>query len=366
MAIIFNDKTLDELSFNEETSSFILSNKDISDTISVPYIPKKEKNEFLLDDYELLIFENKSLNAENDIFLIYENSLNKGVGWIFPMAVLESNDNKLSDKNFFNQFRYLAYEKLLSKKFDIKTEITQKKEDYLLSDIFKDEFIILVISKNEFEADNSFDINNYLPSLASSGYFIKNENILNYKCPNDIVINNFRGNKRINISQTINVVYKEEFTIKLYNNYLKTLGHQLIRFHLLYQIIEFLLTESFNKDFNILLNKYTEDDITKNNFLENIAKIRNERERIRKILTNINPNSDTFEKTILIDLKRDCKDFLSQFGVDEREELGDLLYDVRNIIVHNYRKIKDENLRLLDQITFEFEIIINYLMTNCP
>jgi len=68
----------------------------------------------------------------------------------------------------------------------------------------------------------------------------------------------------------------------------------------------------------------------------------------------------------LINIKRDCKEFLSEFGDYDKNEIGDLLYDVRNVIVHNYRKIKDGNMHLLNEITFEFEILINYLMTNSP
>ena len=69
---------------------------------------------------------------------------------------------------------------------------------------------------------------------------------------------------------------------------------------------------------------------------------------------------------MLIGLKRDCREFLDQYGVEEKTDLGDLLYDIRNILVHNYREVKDRELILLNDIIFEFEIMINYLMIKNP
>ncbi|WP_210707434.1 hypothetical protein [Maribacter dokdonensis] len=65
----------------------------MSDSFSVEYIPNKEEKEFAFNQYEVIILENKSLDAENDIFLVNEIDLNKGIGWIFPLSTLESNDN---------------------------------------------------------------------------------------------------------------------------------------------------------------------------------------------------------------------------------------------------------------------------------
>ncbi len=154
-----------------------------------------------------------------------------------------------------------------------------------------------------------------------------------------------------------------EFIINLYENYLKKLDHHLIRFHLLYQIIEYLITNKFSSQFEDLLLKYNNNQITKNNFIEKIYEIRNERKNIRNIFEQLNFYDNSFEKDIKIDLERDAKDFLEEFNIEVKSNLGDLIYDIRNIIVHNYREItKNESLELLDKITYEFEILVNYLI----
>jgi len=366
MAVFYNTKLLDKLSYDNTDSVFTLENIVSTDSINIEFIPKKIKAELDINKYDLFIFDNKSLIAENDIFLLYETTVKKDIGWIFPISVLESNENDYANKDFFNQFRFLAYQKLLSSTFSLKAFIKEKKDLYSISELFGSNRIILIVSKEDFGAENIFEINDYLPSLATSGYFINNENELIYSCPKNYIVENFRGKKKIKISKAVNEVYNLNFSKKLYQNYLKTLDHHLIRFHLLYQIIEFHITEAFNVDFDNLLEKYNNRDISKNDFIEKFKDIRNEREKIRKILKTISPNASTFEKEILINIQRDCKDFLLEFGDYDKNEIGDLLYDVRNVIVHNYRKIKDENIQLLNEITFEFEILINYLMTKSP
>jgi hypothetical protein len=364
MSIYYNDKILDQISFDSETSTFLLAKDDISDSFSVSYVSKKEEEEFDLDQYDLFILENKSLNAENDIFMARHISVEKGIGWIFPLSTLESNDNDYAEKKFFNQFRFLAYQKLLSSSFILKKVITEKKQNFLLSDLFDDDLIIFVVSHEAL--GSPMDINDYLPSLASHGYFLNNEHTLNYKCPNDIIINWYRGKKNVNLIKGNNPVYQTNYSQKLYTNYLKTLDHHLIRFHLIYQIIENHITDLFNSEFVRILEEYKSNLVTKNNFIDAINKARNEGENIRKVLKELNPNDGTFEKSILVGLKRDCREFLDQYGVEEKSDLGDLIYAIRNILVHNYREVTDDQENLLKEITFGFEIMINHLMTKSP
>lgn len=367
MSLFYNGNLLNQNDYDSDTSSFTIYSKEANDSVSINYIPKKVNEELNPNDYEIFVLENNSLIAENDIFLVHERRLNKGVGWIFPISVLESNENDYAEKVFFNQYRFLAYQKILSTSFKLEKSITVKKESYLLSDLFSGDLILFLVSLNELENEkNEFNIIKYLPSLSIHGYFLKNKIDLKYNCPKNYISDRFRGKKKIIIEEAKNPLYGSQFTKRLFTNYLKSLDHHLIRFHLLYQIVENNITDIFDDEFQQLLENYKEKLITKNNFIEGINKVRNERENIRKIFTDLNPNDGTFEKSILIDLKRDCKSFLLDFGVEEKNEIGDLLYDVRNILVHNYRSIEDHNIELLDEITFEFEVLISYLLSNSP
>lgn len=360
MSIFFNKKILDKISFDLDTSTFILSNDDLNDSFNVSFVPNKVSDEYDPELYDLFIFENKSLDAENDIFLVNESNLNKGIGWIFPLSTLESNDNDFSDLEWFNQFRYLAYQKLLSTSFFFKKEISKNKQSFVLSDLFDDDMVIFIISHKDLGSKP--DIHDYLPSLANHGYYLKNEFKLKYKCPNDIIVDWYRGKKKINIRKAINPVYKTNYSRKLYTNYLKSFDHHLIRFHLIYQFIENHLSDLFNDEFERLLDDYNSKNITKNNFIESINNVRNERKNIRRVLNHLKTNSGTFEDSALVNLKRDCREFLDKYKVEERNEIGDLIYDVRNLFVHNYSGVEDDQVDLLNEIIFGFEVLINRLM----
>jgi hypothetical protein len=76
--------------------------------------------------------------------------------------------------------------------------------------------------------------------------------------------------------------------------------------------------------------------------------------------------SGTIEYNVKVDIERTLKDFLRNFNLNEKSHIGDLIYDTRNIITHNYREIKEDNIKLLKEITYYFEIIVNCIITKSP
>lgn len=364
MSVYFKEKLLDNLEFDNETSSFILGCESIPDTFSIPYIPKKESNELDSKKHDLFLLESYSLKAENDIFCVKENPNDTPIGWIFPLSALESNENKLANKPFFNEFRFLSYQKLLESNLELDVILTEKKSHIYLSDLFDEDLIILVISYDHYKTKKKFNLDHFLPSLANHGYFKKNKKDLIFKPPNKKIPDWYRKLNHIKIQEAQNDIIQTDYVINLYSKFLKSLDHHLIRFHLLYQIVEIHVTDLFNKDFANLLDEYKKDQLTKNNFINAINNARSEAVNVRKTFEKIKPNNDTFEKDNLINLKRDCKELLNQHGFEDKNEIGDLIYGIRNLIVHNYRSINSEQEDLLKEITFEFEILINCLLIS--
>lgn len=365
MAIYYRDKLLENLVFDKDNKLFSLSNSKNDFFINIPFVPQLEDEEYNPTDYYVFLFENNHLNAENDVFQLFDKDRNERIGWIFPITTLESNNNDFAENIHLNKYKLVSYKILLSKYFSFNTRLDTINTDLSLSNIYGDDTIICTLSKEKIN-NNEFDIFSYYPSLASYGYFEKNDNKLTVKYPNSFLVDNFRGNEKLKIKKANNSIIQLDFTKKLYDNYLKTLDHHLIRFHLLYQIIEFLITENFSTEFDNLLQRYNKGDFTKNTFLEKINEIRSERKNIRNIFDNLTFNPETIEKKIKIDIERTIKDFLRNFNLDEKEHIGDLIYDTRNIITHNYREIKDENIELLKEISYFFEILINYVIIKSP
>lgn len=363
MAVVYNSK-LGKLTFNEDDEHyFALSNE--KKEIRIPYIPIIEDEEYNKSDYNLYLFENNYLNAENDVFQIYEKSIKDRIGWIFPITVLESNENKFANNKHLNKYKLVAFKKLLLENYK-RYDLAEMENELTISDIFGDDLIILILSKEKCKLIQNFNIENYWPDLATYGYFIKNENKLtvNINIHNIFVVDKFRGNEKLWIRKSNKSLDEFIFIKNLYTKYLKTLDHHLIRFHLFYQIIEHLITEKFEKDFDDLINKYSKNEMQKNDFIEQISNVRNGRGNVRAIFNSINTNEGTLEREIVIDLKINCKDFIEKYKYKHKEDLGDLIYTVRNIIVHNYRGISEDDIVELENITFQFEILIHYLIIN--
>ena len=113
-----------------------------------------------------------------------------------------------------------------------------------------------------------------------------------------------------------------------------------------------------------MVNDYSQGDLLKNDFFEKISNLKSERKSINKIfeILNINKTSKIFG--IVTDLARDCDALFLNRNKKSSNQIGDQIYDVRNLVVHEYRKLTDGDLNLLENITFGIELIVNHLITN--
>ncbi|NCT94988.1 MAG: hypothetical protein GXC72_11225, partial [Chitinophagaceae bacterium] len=85
---------LDKIEFvNTEDGKFFKLSDSTGSEIRVEYIPSFVSG-WDVDRYDILLFENPYLTAENDIFQVYESTLGDSrLGWIFPVTSLDSNEN---------------------------------------------------------------------------------------------------------------------------------------------------------------------------------------------------------------------------------------------------------------------------------
>lgn len=345
--------------FDEKHSSFILKSRDQKNIFSIDYIPHIEK-EFEEKEFKIFFFSNQYLNAENDVFEVHEKELEKRIGWIFPIQVLESNENDFSDNEFLNKYKYPVFNKLL-KGSNTKTPSFSGGNNYRLTDFYDDDIIVFVISTETIPEEYGIDVLNYLPCFANHGYYPWNKDHHQYFPQRRILALKNRGLKKIKIQKSKFDISQNQFLEDLYRIHLKSINHFLLKFYFLYQVIEYLMEENFDTDFTSLVEEYKNSRLSKNDLKEKINSITRERGSI----------SSLFEKAkvpdaILIDFKRDAKALLENYYSKPPENLGDLIYDTRNLVVHRYREImkKKENIDLFDLVTHELEIIINELIIS--
>lgn len=368
MPLIIDGKKYDQIKFDqgESGSFFILSSVDDGSEIAFDYLPKPDSS-FNSDDYEVLLLENSFLNAENDVFTLYERYHNTSsdkdedirIGWVFPITILESNESEHSDNPHLHGYLYVAFEHLLKVKNHINPAIDiefNQSGKYLLSEIYGENTILAVVNKQRVPLPQQFSFQSYILSLSQYGYFTKNIFELNHELDkNKCSYLEQRGKIRLSIRRSNVKLLENQFFNDLYTQYFKTISNPLLRFHLIYQVIEHIIGERFDKDFEDTLAKYQQNKIQKNDFIEEINELKKERPNIRKVFS-IYQRSCNNSGNYIADLKRDCKDIL-EMHTEIKDDVGDLVYDVRNLLVHNYRKLSELENEKLIQINVIFELV---------
>lgn len=348
-----------KVTFRKEEKYFEVSTETGEHSFSVDYIPELE-TDFESKEFELFFFSNKYLDAENDIFEIHEKDIKKRIGWLFPIQVLESNENDFSGNRFLNRYKYPVFKLLLKGGNTIKYSFNSLNQ-LKLSDIYHDDIIIFAMSKDSVSQNEPFNIIDYLPSFANCGYYKWSEGHHQYYEQQKSLSLKIRRKKKIIIKKSNINIKENQFLKELYTNHLKSINHFLLKFYFLYQVIEHLMEENFDSDFDVLVEEYKSNKLSKNDLKEKINVISKERGNISSLFqkAKINPHFHS-------DFKRDCKLLLDNFYSDPPEDIGNLIYDTRNLVVHRYREImkKSEHIKIFELITHELELIINELIIN--
>ena len=365
MPIYYAGKDLSNLEIIKQEANvfFKISDNENQNSIVIEYQPILEE-EFNYENFELVLFENNYLNAENDVFQIYDKDEKIRLGWMFPLSNLEGKENDYTDNEFLNKYKFVAFHLLLLAK-EKNLNIDTNQVEYNISDIYLNNPIVLILSKENTSKIADFSIENYIPSFSKYGYYKQNEfqNSLNLRPKNEFCLK-YRGKEKLNLFKSQRDINSDRFFTELFSKHLKSLEHHLIRFHILYQIIEYILTERFDVVFNNLIGEYNDKNIVKNDFIEKINELGKERVNVKKVIDCLKEKKCDF---IIPNLERDCKDLLDSHNKKIRNSLGDLIYDVRNLMVHNYRDIEDSEVEIVENITHELELLtINIIEKYCP
>lgn len=314
------------------------------------------------NDTAVFFFKNKLRFTENYIFQL---KISQSFGWIFPISIykdnqiLKDNENNKNKHFFENNFLYPAFQHLLSNPFELNNENNAEK----ITSIYDEETYILIADKERFETELESDINKIIPALYQMGFcyvekkndfeqiFIKKETIENID--KDAFSN-------ITIEITSSKLEQEKYIQELFKSLLKYQLHPIMRFYLLYQVIELLINKiglekfdtqkekikSFLED-NVAITFYEIDDI-----LKKFPKMElSENKRINLL----------FEEKCGLTLSNYDKLKEKKLFKTNYENLSDLVYEHRNKIIHGYYdlKISIQNIdEKLEEFNYEFEKLI--------
>lgn len=347
---------------NELSQYFVISDEDGEKSIEVSYCLDVH-DDYKPADYSIWIFQNPHLNAENDIYQVHCRTNEKRIGWIFPVRSLESKDHNFAQNTHFLKYAYVAFTKLLT---DVSVKqsykvLYQPGKKYQLTDFYDQDSIILVVCHSQIVDLDQFEPLLILPSLCKYGYhIIKAENILGKRqnSAKKSLTTATRAGQKVYTKAILNHFRQNNYIRELYESLLPKADNPVLRFMLLYQIIEILLEREFQEGFEALLLRYGTSDITRQELREKTSNLFSEKTRLSNVFQNCR-----IAATVQTDLLQACNVLLSRFG-NERQNVADAFYTTRSQIVHHFSGVSllSDHDDLIDQVNHYLEITIEELL----
>ncbi|MBS1562270.1 MAG: hypothetical protein JSS89_11745 [Bacteroidetes bacterium] len=311
--------------------------------------------------FEIYLFENPYLNAENDVFQVYESTHQRErLGWIFPITILESNDNDYRDYLNLNNYKYIAYCKLLELDVSI-SENGEWGEYRTLAEVFGN-VVVCIMSKDAIAKIADFRIENYVLSFYRYGYLLfggspKSKAI--YDRSEFVSGMRRKDRTRVLLKKAVYNITSNEFIKSLYMEHLLQSDHYLVRFILLYQIVEYFIEEKTVTKFNEYIERYQKGEMTKNDFRESVNRSSSERSVVASLL-----NTSLIDGKLKAEFENEAKFLLADIGrVMNTRSFADCVYSVRNLVTHSYRDLATYSDRV-KRLTELFECVITELLIN--
>lgn len=380
--------TTDDISFLSQDESF---------SISYPFRPSVYES---TEEYDIHLFKNRYGSSERHIFQICHQNI--CFGWIFPLIIFDDPDgfiqnileitgfNGLEDqtiqnslkleenktkKFFYEKVAYPAFRKLVEDSLIHKPAEVGKTE-YKILDFYDEETVVLIVSKTKLEKLSPLKIEDFIPDFFKWGYVLihKEDDFyiieVNQQNPHSI-LDEKKTFEKIKVEPLSKMLRNEVYITELFKNVLKVKLHPLVRFHLLYQVIELLINQIGIQQFNDNVAALTDLQNIKPSDLRSVHEIKDLLERIRKL--DVPNEQERINK--LIDekckLKKvDYQGFYKHDLIDDNNtELPKQIYKLRNLLVHGYYSLfsKDKDIdKKIDLINRELEKLIVDIVINYP
>ncbi|HEY5534464.1 MAG TPA: hypothetical protein VIL99_05975 [Ignavibacteria bacterium] len=350
-------KRLDKIDLMKDESKFKVYNSyDTLRSITVNYVLPIE-SDYKIEDYKIYLLYSTDM-SENRIYQVIEKSLKKRIGWIFPINALNSTLHTESNNPHFLKYAFVAFQLLLLNQLkDTQIEVGNnynitglKRENSL----FEDNLIIFIVNKALVKGLN-FNLDYYLPSLYLYNYFYQYiENYNNF----DI----YKGCKRVVIEKLPNILISESYLYELFKELIFE-KHYLVRFYLLYQVVELLIEKILNNEILKLANQLKEKEIFTREFKDKITNFEPEDKRIGKLFNEYSNKGNNIIRKNFIEK---CNNFLTNMNRYNKDikNIEKKLYSIRNFIVHDYRSIPKDKINVLGDVISSFEYLCIDLLLN--
>lgn len=301
-------------------------------------------------DFDVQLLIHPFLNNESNIFTLKSNIKTKQetIGYIFPVAVLDSN-NFETTRSSDNNYLFVAYKVLLERLQKIDEAVNS------LGACFEENICVCVlnlrtIGKHQGLCDCIHSLRKY-----GYSYFVENNK---YKEIEGYTISNYKeiaSGTTMYIDFSIPLMY----SVPIIDEIIRTLPNAdniVYRFMLLYQIIEFLISKRISKSIYDAIETYqSSSSCSENDFLETVNNVRRERTIIKEIIDNCGIASLNCNTRF----NNCCKHLYDLAGiVPQKTDEKNLFYSFRNQMIHSFRHLSNFKEELADTVFYYEQIVL--------
>ncbi|QGY47248.1 hypothetical protein GM418_27365 [Maribellus comscasis] len=357
MALLFKklgvgDIQFDSVRFSSQTSDFTLSSVEFpEDELKCEFCFEKNNNySFLRDSHFIIKLFNNPDFAANDIYQIFDNATeNEGnhgrLGYLIPLQSLINSQHDYGENEHFSLYAYHCIRKLLKGDDGIpykKIEIVPNRRIDLES-LYGENTHVLILYKPYIRIwenfhNHKFRLDSFLPCLWSFGYLQILESNFNklYKGENQPIHSSRPEGGRLHFVSTSSELHKDPYILNLFTSFLYFQEHELVRFHLLYQVIELLIEKVFQVDLSSIISDFNNNSDDFYDIRERLSKTANEKSRIDKLFNSFCGIPINY----LNDLRHSCNDFLTSVKPEYVQDTPTkALYKTRSLVFHSLRAL---------------------------
>lgn len=321
------------------------NDEDVSGEFEYRFSTKSLWNSIQLEDFEVQLLINPLLNRESNVYDL-RDELNKTVGYLFPISLLD-NDSDFSDYRNINNYVYVAFWELLKR---IPT-VNENKEFF--SDNFEDNVCVCVFHKAS--VNTTCPLRNCIHSLRMYGYSYFTE------CNNIKPVDRYRS--KLYFHKRENKIHLKFSEPSLYKNpiidsilrALPKADNLTHRFVLLYQVIETLFEEIASKRIDEEIKMFAGKQIPCNDFQDNIKQLSSEKTKISKIFKCCEKLENSDEAKLFLESCLHLFDLVHYSP--SNKGLKEIFYSFRNQMTHSYRNLDFYQEELSETIQY-FELLI--------
>jgi hypothetical protein len=337
--------------------------KDLANTDTLDFyypLGKSDAYDIPISRFDIHLFSKNSFST-NDIFKVRVKG--EILGWLFPIQALLNDEHDYATNSHFLPYGFVAYKKLLLESVLPNVQLNSS-EPITLEKLFGENTFVLVLYKTAVSdlrknKNIDFKLDHYIVYLYSCGFTritATNFNTIISSQSREISYNALNQDDYLTLKPISDIIVSDLIYINdIIEEILIFEKKELVRFHLLYSLVELFIAKIFESTFKKVVADFTNSaDFYESK--ERLAKITNEKDRIKQLFNNC---SSGIDQSHFQSLKTECNNFLNNvFGSTFNLPCAEALYKVRSTIFHNLRILPKGYEANLSQVTLSLEIVV--------